>query len=389
MKIAWIVNNFPDPSNDGVSGIFFERMLNSLPEEAGVIHVIAPVPYVPALFANIPRYRKYTGIPLYEERGRLRIHRPRYLATPREHYTGLAHIFKFFSIFRLSVWRDITLIDARYAYPNGAVACLLKKWKGIPFVVSAIGTDVNVDPEISPLNNLILKRILRSADGVVAVSSALASRLLLRGAREVRVVYDGIDVSKKSSSRSPGASSVTRLVFLGEIAESKGIPLIAELIARYPQFAGPRYEWHFIGNAAQQFGLNAFPNTVFHGRMKHEDAMNMLADCDIMVYPSLGEGIPNALKEAGLLGLVVVASDAGGIPELLLNGDGGYIFRSGDTEHFCQCLTAACELHDEARQKACTLRSHILDTFDVRNCASALFSYYHEIISTSSGNNGG
>jgi hypothetical protein len=79
-------------------------------------------------------------------------------------------------------------------YRNGAVARLLKKWKGIPFVVSAIGTDVNVDPEISPLNNFILKRILRSADGVVAVSNALAGKLRLRGAREVRVVYDGIDV---------------------------------------------------------------------------------------------------------------------------------------------------------------------------------------------------
>ncbi|MFM8485346.1 MAG: hypothetical protein ACKOCH_03340, partial [Bacteroidota bacterium] len=63
MKIAWIVNNFPDPSNGGVAGIFFERMLNSMPEEAGVIHVVAPVPYVPALLSNLPRYRKYTGIP--------------------------------------------------------------------------------------------------------------------------------------------------------------------------------------------------------------------------------------------------------------------------------------------------------------------------------------
>ena len=380
MKIAWIVNNFPDPSNGGVAGIFFERMLNSMPEEAGVIHVVAPVPYVPALLSNLPRYRKYTGIPLYEERGRLRIYRPRYLATPREHYTGLAHIFKFIAIFRLPFWRDITLIDARYTYPNGAVARLLKKWKGIPFVVSAIGTDVNVDPEISPLNNFILKRILRSADGVVAVSNALAGKLRLRGAREVRVVYDGIDVSKRISPRLPGASSVTRLVFLGEITETKGIPLIAELLTRYPQFAGPRYEWHFIGNATQKFGLDTFPHVVFHGRMKHRDALNMLAGCDIMVYPSLNEGIPNALKEAGLIGLVVVASDAGGIPELLLNGEGGYIFRSGDVDHFCQCLAAASERHDEARQKASTLKSHVLDTFDVRVCAAALFSYYREII---------
>lgn len=381
MKIAWIVNNFPSPSSSGVAGIFFERMLNNLPEDAGVIHVIAPVPYVPGLLASIPRYRKYTGIPRYEERGRLRIHRPRYLATPREHYTGLAHIFKFFAIVRLPFWRDISLIDARYTYPNGAVARLLKKWKGIPFVVSAIGTDVNVDPEISPLNSFMLNQTLRSADGIVAVSTALAGKLRQRGARDVRVIHDGIEILKNTAPGPAGSTGVVRLAFLGEISEAKGIPLISELIARYPYFAGPRYEWHFVGHAVRKFGLDAYPNVIFHGRMEHGDALALLATCDIMVYPSLYEGIPNALKEAGLLGLVVVASDAGGIPELLLNGDGGYIFKSGDVEHFYCQLTAACGNREEARQKAGVLKSYVLSAFDAHQCAASLYSYYQEILS--------
>lgn len=381
MKIAWIVNNFPSPSNSGVAGIFFERMLNNLPEDAGIVYVVAPVPYVPALFGKISRYRKYAGIRPYEERGRLRIYRPHYLATPREHYTGLAHIFKFFAIVRLPFWRDISLIDARYTYPNGAVARLLKKWKGIPFVVSAIGTDVNVDPEISPLNSFMLDQILRSADGIVAVSTALAGKLRQRGARDVRVIHDGIEILKNTAPGPAGSTGVVRLVFLGEVTETKGIPLIAELIERYPDFAGPRYEWHFVGHAVRKFGLDSYNNVIFHGRMEHGDAMALLATCDIMVYPSLYEGIPNALKEAGLLGLVVVASDAGGIPELLLNGDGGYIFKSGDVEHFYCQLTAACANRDEARQKAGVLKSYVVSAFDARQCAASLYSYYQEILS--------
>ena len=381
MKIAWIVNNFPSPSSSGVAGIFFERMLNNLPEDAGIVYVVAPVPYVPALFGKISRYRKYAGIRPYEERGRLRIYRPRYLATPREHYTGLAHIFKFFAIVRLPFWRDISLIDARYTYPNGAVARLLKKWKGIPFVVSAIGTDVNVDPEISPLNSFMLDQILRSADGIVAVSTALAGKLRQRGARDVRVIYDGIEILKNTPPRPAGSTGVVRLVFLGEVTETKGIPLIAELIDRYPDFAGPRYEWHFVGHAVRKFGLDAYNNVIFHGRMEYGDALALLATCDIMVYPSLYEGIPNALKEAGLLGLVVVASDAGGIPELLLNGDGGYLFKSGDVEHFYCQLTAACANREEALQKAGVLKSYVLSAFDARQCAASLYSYYQEILS--------
>jgi len=173
---------------------------------------------------------------------------------------------------------------------------------------------------------------------------------------------------------------VVSLVFLGEVTETKGIPLIAELIERYPDFAGPRYEWHFVGHAVRKFGLDAYPNVIFHGRMEHGDAMALLATCDIMVYPSLHEGIPNALKEAGLLGLVVVASDAGGIPELLLNGDGGYLFKSGDVEHFYCQLTAACANREEALQKAGVLKSYVVSAFDARVCAAALFSFYREVI---------
>jgi len=382
VKIAWIVNNFPLPSNNGVTGIFFERMLNNLPEEAGIIHVVAPVPFVPALLGNISRYRKYTGIPKYEERGRLRIHRPRYLATPREHYTGLAHIFRFLAIIHLPLWREISLIDARYAYPNGAVARLLKRWKGIPYIVSAIGTDVNVDPVVSRINRFLLGKALRSADGIIAVSNALASKLRLFGAPDVRVIHDGIDIRTDIVAQKRDFSPVVRLTYLGEISEAKGIPLIAELIGRYPQFAGPRYEWHLVGNYTQKFGLEASPNVIFYGQKKHGEALDILAGCDIIVYPSLSEGIPNALKEAGLLGLTVVASDAGGIPELLLNGEGGFIFKSGDAGHLFQQLSAACENQDEAGKRAAILNGYIRRAFDVRSSAASLFSYYQEILST-------
>jgi glycosyltransferase involved in cell wall biosynthesis len=384
VKIAWIVNNFPAPQNSGVAGIFFERMLNNLPEEAGTVHVVAPVPFVPSIPGIAARYQKYTGIPPYEERGRLRIHRPRYLATPREHYTGLAHFFKFLAIIRLPFWREITLVDARYTYPNGAVARLLKKWKGIPYVVAAIGTDVNVDPLVSRINRLLLRKTLRSADGIIAVSNDLAGKLRLHGATDARVIHDGIDTLNYTAVR-PFSSPVVRLAFLGEISDAKGIPLISELIARYPHFAGPRYEWHLIGNAVQKFGLDACPNVTFYGQRRHEEALNILSGCDIMVYPSLNEGIPNALKEAGMLGLVVVASDTGGIPELLMDGDAGYLFRCGDVEHFYRQLSAACENRDEARAKANTLNRHVREAFDVRSSAAALFGYYQEITTSGSG----
>ena len=63
----------------------------------------------------------------------------------------------------------------------------------------------------------------------------------------------------------------------------------------------------------------------FTGPVNHEDIPLWIAASDILVLPSLSEGRPNVVLEALSCEVPVVATDVGGIPELVVNGETGYL----------------------------------------------------------------
>jgi glycosyltransferase involved in cell wall biosynthesis len=71
-----------------------------------------------------------------------------------------------------------------------------------------------------------------------------------------------------------------------------------------------------------------------------DDIGDLLAAADGWVMPSLNEGLPMALLEAGSMGLPVVASKVGGIPELLESERGGWLVNPGDAEALSIAMTA-------------------------------------------------
>jgi len=64
---------------------------------------------------------------------------------------------------------------------------------------------------------------------------------------------------------------------------------------------------------------------------------------DIYVHPARAENFPLAVLEAMSCGVPVVASDAGGIPEMVADGETGLLFRAGDSEHLARQLTVLLE----------------------------------------------
>ncbi|WP_279385042.1 glycosyltransferase [Methanosarcina barkeri] len=63
----------------------------------------------------------------------------------------------------------------------------------------------------------------------------------------------------------------------------------------------------------------------FTGPVNHEDIPLWISASDILVLPSLSEGRPNVILEALACEVPVVATDVGGIPELMVDGETGYL----------------------------------------------------------------
>ncbi|MGL6340094.1 MAG: glycosyltransferase family 4 protein [Waterburya sp.] len=116
------------------------------------------------------------------------------------------------------------------------------------------------------------------------------------------------------------------------------IPIMPAIIARFPNV---QFVW--VGDGEYQADLNhqlqeyqVKDKVSFLGY--RQDIPNLLAAADLFLFPSYQEGLPFAVLEAMIYGLPIVASDTGGIPEMIVNEEHGLLFRTGDRQDLLEKL---------------------------------------------------
>jgi glycosyltransferase involved in cell wall biosynthesis len=172
--------------------------------------------------------------------------------------------------------------------------------------------------------------ILSRSTRVVSISPSVTSHLQRIGARTDRidVVPNGVDIDRfKPSTRS--TQSVTRLMFIGRHIGNKGPQIFLEALVELSRQSVP-FRADFLSNGplrsqlerrASEAGLTE--SVRFLGRVP--DVAEELRHADIVVRPSLTEGLPLSLLEAMASGVCVVASDIGGNRDLIRNGVNGVL----------------------------------------------------------------
>jgi glycosyltransferase involved in cell wall biosynthesis len=173
----------------------------------------------------------------------------------------------------------------------------------------------------------------------------------------VEVVYNGVELvddpqapeRRSAARRMLGLSHDTNVVVACSVLrEEKGIQY---LIAAMPTIArrcpaarlvvlgaGP-YEAELRAVAAE---LEVTDITVFAGH--RDDVVDLLAAADVFCHPSLRDVLPTAIIEAMSMSLPIVASDTGGIPELVEDGRSGLLVQPGDPGALAE---AVCDLLDD------------------------------------------
>ena len=117
---------------------------------------------------------------------------------------------------------------------------------------------------------------------------------------------------------------------------------------------------------------------MYAGSQPHDEVIRYMSAADVLVLPSYGEGLPTVLVEAGSLGLPVIASSVGGIPEIL--GDGrGTILPEVSAGAVRDALAAFAAAPDTARAQGERLREHVYRDYDVDVNAGRLVEHYRAI----------
>lgn len=176
--------------------------------------------------------------------------------------------------------------------------------------------------------------------------------------------YLHIPVQRK---RADGRVSI---LFLGRIEHNKGVYDLAEAVKMfYDDLKYCRFIICGTGSEAETFKEKIADLALSHlfefrGWVHGPEKIKAFQDADIFVIPSYREGLPNSLLEAMASGVAIVATEVGGIPDIL-NDNSGVLIQPGDVESLGRAIVElgkSAELREQFGQRA---RSHVLENHDI------------------------
>ncbi|PAW89322.1 MAG: hypothetical protein B9S33_03245 [Pedosphaera sp. Tous-C6FEB] len=206
------------------------------------------------------------------------------------------------------------------------------------------------------------------ADHVLATSDKITTKfqqLFQIPADRISTVPTGIDITRfqpagpKAALELPPA--VTGLPLVGMISvlrSGKGHPTFLQAARELNEGpCGRRAHFLIVGGGAPREAMEKMVRD--HGAESHvtltghrEDVPELLRTLQVMVIPSLHEGIPQIGLQALACQTPVVGSDSGGIPEIIRAGETGRIFPAGDAGALARTITEALDQPDATRAMA-------------------------------------
>lgn len=206
---------------------------------------------------------------------------------------------------------------------------------------------------------------IRSADVVLSPTRSLLERIRARQGLPAAsaVVVHPFDATLAQAAPG-GAAARARVLYFGRLEHRKGVQLLVEAAQRLMR-AGSELEVVLLGSdtptgpagGSMRAHLQSRIEAPFQGRFtfaagrSREELPQQIAQASVCCFPSIWENFPNVLLEAMSLGTPVIASDAGGMAEIIVHEQSGLLFRSGSVEALASALERM--LGDEALRRRC------------------------------------
>jgi glycosyltransferase involved in cell wall biosynthesis len=256
-----------------------------------------------------------------------------------------------------------------HTFASQVVGTRAARIAGACIVRTEHSTRVYDDPTCWPFSRWSLGR----TDAVVFISEHVRARAMhhasrLLSTRTTRVVHNGIRTTHFSPrNRGDKEKGSGPCVFgaIGRLDHRKGLDLAIEAITRVPEA-----ELSIVGDGAERAALERLAKRLgvshrvrFHGHVT--DVRDAVAQCDVALSSSREEGLGIALLEAMALELPVVARPVGGIPEIVVDGQTGWLAQGLSIDALTQAMRAATSSRTERDRRGRAAREHVVSNFSV------------------------
>ncbi|MBN2289765.1 MAG: glycosyltransferase [Candidatus Glassbacteria bacterium] len=367
-SVLLLVDSLPAPHDPDplyrIKNSFVYDIMKTVAGSHDVFHPLF-VPFCPSIIKALYRMR---GFELHfpsvrdELQQGIRTATVRYLFFPRQYIGNKAHALAGYLKKRGEEFR---VIHCHTIYDLGQVGMELKRKLSLPLVVSVYGSDVNLifeTGEFQPDKAIVeaTKKVLIDADAVTCVSSDLAKKVESLGVPENRISWipNGIDRAffyysdKMQERESLGwPQDVKVILFAGNIFESKGIDDLVEAVALLINqseitadlkvlVAGRLNEYQSqVRDRVKKLHMDGIFE--FLGLQSQQRIAGLMRASDVFCLPSWREGWPCVVLEAVACGCPVVATDVGGIPEIVTDDSIGMLCPTRTPEKLANALARA------------------------------------------------
>lgn len=307
---------------------------------------------------SIPLFLKNKKIKFYQDNSGMFIIELPYLCIPKIGIfsNGVFYSFALFRVFQ-NILRGIKIsaVLTFWIYPEGWGGYFVSKRLNIPFIVRPRGSDINYYSRYVFFKSLI-KFPLGKAQVILPVCDRLKNRIIGIGIDKgkVKVIKGGVNhhiFSPIEKNRAREILSLDNekkiLLYIGNLVKVKGVKYLIKAIQNIKDklpdllvyIIGTGKEKKSIEKLVGKYGLHK--SVILKGEVEYKKISLWINACDLLCLPSLSEGYPNVVLEALACATPVVATNVGGIPEIVDNYKQGILVNPGSPYLFSDAIINA------------------------------------------------
>lgn len=386
MNALLITNLFPN-NKEPNRAVFVKQSVVHLAKMCHVV-VVAPVNWFPrwlkwpkshAISASIVREEVIEGV---------RVLHPRWFSIPV--LTRLLNGILLFSgllpgIRKLSRQFMCDIIYAHWLYPDGFASTILSIVMRKPLVLHAHGCDLNLYGRYF-FRRLMIRWSMNRARTVIVVSKPMYKKAVELGIPESKIVVirNGVDkkyfypMDQDKCRRALNLSLNEKIIlFIGSFEEVKGIQFLLPAIRIVVSEAQVPVRLVMIGKGSLRDNIvqtlaecDISEHVTLAGEVKHDAIVQWLNASDILCLPSIREGLPNVVLEAQACGKPVVTSRVGGIPDVIIGDEYGFLVEAGNVTQLSGALQCALakqwdSVHIMKNPNLVSWEENAVETFEV------------------------